>query len=331
MEVTSAAVLLGGTLILYMLSAHVVSQLSSVMKDYLSLSFGIEMNQANVIKLAGGVLYRSFVILSPILLVIMAIGVFSNVAQFGFLFTLKPLRPKAGAFNPIRGLKKLGFSQQAMMGLAKSVFKIVLVGSIGYLTLSKLLQRSIELVDSTPSDILASMGSGAFSIGIQISSAFAVLALIDYYVQRRKFQHDTRMTKQEVKEEHKQDEGDPKIKGRIRGEMIKRHRIRMMANVPKADVVVTNPTHFAIALKYDATTMAAPKVLAKGKDLIAQKIKQVAIEHNIPIVEDKPLAQLLYKTVDVDEEIPPDLFKAVAQILAYIYQMKKLKRGYGSN
>ncbi len=331
MEVTSAAVLFGGTIALYMLGGEFVSQISAVMKEYLSLSFGTELTETNIASLAGTITYRFLVIVTPILVVIMAIGIISNVAQFGLLFTLQPLTPNVGGLNPLKGIKKLGFSQQAMMELAKSIFKVTLVGTIGYVAVEGLIERSVQLIDSSPNDIMASMGSGAFSISIQVSSAFVVLALIDYYVQRRKFERDTRMTKQEIKEEQKQEEGDPLVKRRIRREMIKRHKMRMMTNVPKADVVVTNPTHYAVALQYDPNTMAAPKVLAKGKDLIAKKIKEIAAEHNIPIVEDKPLAQLLYKTVEVDEQIPPDLFKAVAQILAYIFQMKKLKRGYGRN
>ncbi len=328
-ELTSAAVLLGGTLILYLLGGRFVGQLSDVMKEYLSLSFGTELNQANIVTLASALAYRFLVIVAPFMLIVMLVGVGSNVAQFGFLFSLKPLAGGMGALNPLKGIKKLGFSQQALMELAKSVLKVTLVGLIGYLAVKSLIENSVQLVDSSPQQIFSFMGSGAFAISIKISSAFIVLAAVDYYVQRKKFQRDTRMSKQEIKEEHKQEEGNPATKSRIRREMIKRHKMRMMQNVPKADVVVTNPTHYAIAIKYDPKAMSAPKVLAKGKDLIAQKIKEIAAEHNIPIVEDKPLAQILYRTVDIDEQIPPDLFKAVAQILAYIYQMKKAKRGYG--
>jgi flagellar biosynthesis protein FlhB len=329
-EFTSASVLLGGTLIIYLLGSVVVGQLSSVMKEYLSFSFGTELSQTDVVSLASGVVYRFLSIIAPYLIIIMVIGIIANVAQFGFVFTFKPLMNGMGALNPLKGIKKLGFSQHAMIELAKSILKVTLVGLIGYMAVKSLIAESVQLVDSSPQEIFSFMGSSAFAIGIKIAAAFMVLAVVDYYVQRKKFQRDTRMSKQEIKEEHKQDEGNPATKGRIRREMVKRHKMRMMQSVPKADVIVTNPTHYAIAIQYDAKVMAAPKVLAKGKDLVAQKIKEIAAEHNIPMVEDKPLAQLLYKTVDVDEFIPPDLFKAVAQILAYIYQMKKKKRGYGT-
>lgn len=308
-----------------------MEQLAEMMKRYLSLSYGMEINPANVINIVGAVTYRFLLIIIPILAVIMLVGVISNVAQFGFLFTLKPLTSAGSKMNPINGIKKLGFSQSSMIELTKSIFKVLIVSVVGYLAIKQLILQSAQLVDSSPAEIFSFMGTGAFAVAMKISIAFALLAAGDYYAQRKKFQHDTKMTKQEVKEERKKDEGDPIIKSRIRREMVKRHRMRMMSNVPKADVVITNPTHYAIAIQYDAATMSAPKVLAKGKDLIAQKIKEIAAEHNIPIVEDKPLAQLLFKTVEIDEQIPPDLFKAVAQILAYIYQMKKMKRGYGRN
>ena len=274
---------------------------------------------------------RFAMIVGPLLLVIMIAGVTTNLLQTGFIFTLKPIRPKAGKFNPLNGIKKLGFSQRSLMELGKGFSKMLLVGMFGYFTVEKFLTNSVRLTDSSPSEIFSYMGKSAFTVTIKVTSVFVVLAVIDYYFQRHKFQQQTKMTKQEVKEEQKQMEGDPLVKRKIRREMIKRHRYRMMHAVPKADVVVTNPTHYAIAIMYDAKIMPAPKVVAKGKDLIAQKIKEIAAENDVPIVEDKTLAQLLYKTVDIDEQIPTDLFKAVAQILAYIYQMKKIKPNFRRN
>ncbi|HUI29766.1 MAG TPA: flagellar biosynthesis protein FlhB [Candidatus Acidoferrales bacterium] len=326
-ELTTAAVLLIGTVIMYMLGRQFVAQIADIMRDFLSLSHGYDLNEGNLGALAFSLLLRFVLIVGPILLVVMIAGVTTNLLQSGFLLTLKPLRPKGNTFNPANGIKKLGFSQRSMMELTKSIFKLSLVGLFGYFTVRNLLSSSVKLTDSSPSEIFAFMGTSAFSVAMKVSSAFVALAGVDYYFQRRKFEREIRMTKQEVKEEHKQEEGDPAVKGRIRREMIKRHRMRMMQAVPKADVVVTNPTHYAVAIKYDAKEMPAPKVVAKGKDFIAQKIKEIAIENNVPIVEDKPLAQVLYKTVEIDGQIPPDLFRAVAQILAYIYQMKSRSPG----
>ncbi len=335
-EIPTAAVLTFGSLVLYLLSGAFVGNISTMMKDFLSLSYGSDLTQGTVVSLAGNLGLRFAEIAVPIVLSIMLIGVLSNVVQFGFIFTLKPLTPKGGSMNPLNGIKKLGFSSQALIALLKSILKIAVVGVIGYFAARNLVANSASLIDSSPAEILSYMGASTFSVVIKISVVFLVFALVDFYVQKKKFQHETRMTKQEVKEEHKQEEGNPTIMERLRREMVKMHKMRMMQAVPKADVVVTNPTHYAIAIKYDAKEMTAPKVVAKGKDLIAQKIKEVAAEHNIPIVEDKPLAQLLYKTVEIDEQIPPTLFKAVAQILAYIYQMKTRRgtsagRGAGSS
>ena len=325
-ELSTATILMIGSVIMYMLARQSIKEIADIMSDALSLSFGSELTQGNIAPLIFALMIRFVVIVGPILLVIMIAGVITNLLQSGFVFSFKAFKAQGGFFNPLNGLKKIGFSQRSLLELSKSLLKIILVGTFGYFTVKDLLANSVELTDSSPSEILSYMGSSAFSIAMKISAVFIVFAGVDYYVQRRKFERDIRMTKQEVKEEQKQLEGDAQIKGRIRREMIKRHRMRMMQAVPKADVVVTNPTHYAIAIKYDSKEMAAPKVVAKGKDLVAQRIKQIAIENNVPIVEDKPLAQLLYKTVEIDEQIPPDLFKAVAQILAYIYQMKKMSR-----
>ncbi len=330
-ELTTASVLLVGTVIMYMLGRQFVAQMAAMLKDFLSLSHASELTQGSIGALAFSLALRFTLLVGPILLVIMIAGVTTNVLQTGFIFTLKPIKPKGGIFNPLNGIKRLGFSQRSMMELAKSILKMALVGFFGYFTVENLLTNSVRLTDSSPSEIFSYMGNSAFSVAIKVSAVFVVIAAADYYFQRRKFEHEIKMTKQEVKEETKQQEGDPAIKGRIRREMVKRHRMRMMQAVPKADVVVTNPTHYAIAIKYDAKEMAAPKVVAKGKDLIAHKIKEIAVENKVPIVEDKPLAQLLFKTVDIDEQIPPELFKAVAQILAYIYQMKKVKPNFGKN
>ena len=330
-EISSAAVLLAGTLMIFMTGGQLMSQLGDVMRDFLSFSFGTEVDQQSVMSLVNTVLVRLLVIVAPVILTIMLVGLVSNIAQVGLVFSIEPLTPKPDKMNPLSGLKKVGFSQQSLIELSKSILKVSLVTVVGYLALKSLVARSVQLVDSSPAEVFTFMGKSAFSVAMKISSAFAVLAGTDYYFQRKKFQHDTKMSKQEIREETKQSEGDPAVKGRIKREMVKRSRLRMMQAVPKADVVVTNPTHYAIAIQYDPKQMAAPKVVAKGKDLLAQRIKEIAAEHRVPIYEDKPLAQLLYKSVDIDEQIPPELFKAVAQILAYIYKMSGTKRSLSRN
>lgn len=329
MELTSAAVLLSGIIATYLVSKDFLGRISNFMRSFLSLSIGYEISETSVTKIAVIVMMMFAEIVTPIILIIMIVGVLSNLLQSGLMFTFHPLLPKGNKLNPLNGIRRIGFSEQSLMQLTKSILKISIVSVIGYFTLKRLTGDSIQLMDSSPAGILSYMGNGAFTMAIKISGAFGILAAVDYFFQRKKFERDIRMTKQEVKEEAKQDEGDPLVKTRIRKEMYKRARIRMMQAVPTADVVVTNPTHYAVALKYDSQKMAAPKVVAKGKDLIAKKIKEIAIQHNVPIMEDKPLAQVLYRTVDIDETVPPQLFKAVAQILAYVYQMKKMKKKVG--
>jgi flagellar biosynthetic protein FlhB len=211
-----------------------------------------------------------------------------------------------------------------MIELLKNIIKILIVGFVAYSSLSGLMEESISLMDSDVAAILGYMTHAGLVVGFKVSLAFLVLAAADYGYQRFEFERELRMTKQEVKEEMKSQEGDPLIKSRIRSVQRQIAYKRMMQEVPKADVVITNPTHLAIAIKYEVGKMTAPKVIAKGADLIAQRIKHIAQEHGIPMIEDRPLAQSLYKTVDVGEEIPEKLFQAVAQVLAYIYRLKKM-------
>jgi len=212
-----------------------------------------------------------------------------------------------------------------MVELAKNLLKVTIVGGIAYAALDSVMVESVNLMDSDVESVLGFMAKASLGIGLKTGLAFLALAVLDYFYQRFEFERDLRMTKQEVKEESKQQEGDPLVKSRIRSIQRRIAYKRMMQDVPKADVVVTNPTHLAVALKYQAGAMSAPKVVAKGADLIAQRIRALALEHDIPVVEDKPLAQALYKSVDVGEEVPEKLFQAVAQLLAYIYRLKKVK------
>jgi flagellar biosynthetic protein FlhB len=203
------------------------------------------------------------------------------------------------------------------------VGKLFIIGYISYTEVMKALPGILPLMDQEPVLILAFMGRIAFWIFLKSALIIAMLAALDYAFQRWQFMEKMKMTKQEIKDEAKQTEGDPHIKGRIRAIQMQMARQRMMAEVPKADVVITNPTRLAIALRYDPLAMAAPMVLAKGAGVIAQKIREIAKEHAIPLVEDKPLAQALYKSVGLNEPIPENLFQTVAEVLAYVYNVKR--------
>lgn len=261
------------------------------------------------------------IILVPFLLVAVIVALVCEILQVQWKPTLKPLKPKFSKFNPINGFKRI-FSLQSLMELLKSIFKILIIGYIAYSTLRDKWPNLFLLYDMPVSQGVALMGSIILNLGIKISGFYLIISFADLLFQRWKFKEDMKMTKQEVKDEYKQSEGDPQIKGQIRQRMMQASRRRMMQDIPKADVVITNPTHFAVAISYNPEEADAPIVLAKGADYVAQKIKEVAKENNIEIVENKPLARMLYYNVEIGQAIPPELYKAVADILAYVYKIQ---------
>ena len=271
-------------------------------------------------------LFRNIVIrlllyMAPFLLVSVAVGFVAEVAQVKWKPTAKPLQPKLSKFNPINGVKKI-FSVQTLAEFLKSVLKIVVIGYIAYSTLRDKFSSILILLDMPITQGIGLMGNIILDLGVKISAFYLVIAFADYAFQRWKFKEDMKMTKQEVKDEYKQSEGDPQIKGQIKQRMMQASRRRMMQDIPKADVVITNPTHFAVAVQYDPDRADAPIVVAKGADYLAAKIKEVAKDNKVEIVENKPLARMLYYNVELGQVIPPELYKAVADILAYVYKIQ---------
>lgn len=264
------------------------------------------------------VMVRMLVILAPFFIAGLLVGFFSNSLQFKWQVTTKPLQPKFSKMNPISGVKKL-FSVQSLMELLKSIAKIAILGFVVYSEL-KDKYDVIFLLFRMPlwQGILLS-GDIAIAIGFKCALLYILIAALDFAYQKYKFKQDMKMTKQEVKDEYKNTEGDPAVKGKIRQKMQEVSRRRMMQAVPTADVVITNPTHFAVALKYDRTLGDAPVVVAKGEDYLAAKIKELAKDSNVEIVENKPLARMLYHNVEIGEMVPPELYQAVAEILAMVY------------
>ena len=244
-----------------------------------------------------------------------------TVYQVGWKVTAKPMEPKLSKFNPVNGFKRI-FSKDSLFELLKSIVKVGVIAYVAYTNVVDEADNLFILYDISLNQAIALTGNIIIDFGIEISIIFIVIGLIDYIYQKWKFGEDMKMTKQEVKDEYKNTEGNPEIKGRIRQKMREASQRRMMQDVPKADVVITNPTHFAVAIKYDAEVSKAPIVVAKGEDYLAQKIKEVAREHNVEIVENKPLARMLYHNVDIGAEIPPELYQAVAEVLAMVYHMK---------
>lgn len=261
-------------------------------------------------------------IAAPLMIVAVVVAVVFNLAQVKWKPTAKPLKPKPGKINPLKGMKKL-FSKDKIMELLKSVAKVGVLSYVVYDTLKDEYGLLFQFYRYEIGEAILTIGNLVINIGIKIAACFLAIAAVDYFYQKRKFAEDMKMTKQEIKDEFKNSEGDPQIKGKIRAKMREASQRRMMDSVPDADVVITNPTHLAVALKYDREASQAPIVVAKGADYVAQKIKDIARDNNVEIVENKPVARMLYYNVDLDQEIPPELYQAVAEILAYVYGLKQ--------
>ncbi len=260
----------------------------------------------------------------PILAGLWLAALLSNLLQVGLLLTPQPLAPKLDKLNPINGVKKL-FSTRVVVQLGMNLLKLTVVTFVAYRAIQDRAGDILLSIETVGWQQLALMGSLMFDVGLQLAMTLLLIALIDLAWQKYKFKRDMRMSKQEVKEELRQMEGDPVMKQRRRKAQFAAAIQRIRSAVPQADVVVTNPTELAIAVKYDPDRMAAPKVLAKGQGFLAQKIREIAVANGIPIVERKPLAQAIYKTVEIGEEIPERFYQAIAEILAYVYELKRRK------
>ncbi len=264
---------------------------------------------------------RMLLMIAPVLLVGFLIAFLCDVIQVKWKPTGKPLQPKFNKLNPVNGFKRI-FSVNSLMELAKSIAKIALIGYAVYSYLSKNAPSIFLLYDLSLNQAIAQVGNLMINLGFRISIFYMLIAAADFIYQKVKFKNDMKMTKQEVKDEYKNQEGDPQIKSKQRARMQEASRRRMMQQLPEADVVITNPTHYAVAIKYDPELYDAPYVIAKGADYLAQKIKETARENKIEIVENKPLARMLYANVDVGGIVPPELYQAVAEVLAFVYHLK---------
>lgn len=260
-------------------------------------------------------------IVLPIFLVGFLVAFISDYMQVKWKPTAKPLKPKFSKMNPVSGFKKI-FSANALVELIKALGKIGIIAYVSYSFLKDKGEQLLLLYDLELMPAVMMIGDTVIGLGIRIAAVYMILALADFAYQKYKFHKDMKMTKQEVKEEYKNQEGNPEIKGKIRQKMREVSQRRMMQSLPQADVVITNPTHYAVAIKYDPDESPAPVVLAKGEDFLAQKIKEVARENDIEIVENKPLARMLYANVDIGAQIPPELYQAVAEVLAFVYHAK---------
>lgn len=260
-------------------------------------------------------------IAAPFFLFGFAITLVISLVQVKWKISTKPMKPKFDKFNPINGFKRI-FSKDSLFELLKSILKVFVIIYVAYISIRDEADDIFILYDIPLNQALALCGEVIINAGLKISLVYLVIGIADYVYQKFRFKEDMKMTKQEVKDEYKNSEGNPEIKGRQRQRMREASRRRMMQDVPNADVVITNPTHLAVAIKYEPDVSRAPVVLAKGEDYLAQKIRELAKENHIEIVENKPLARMLYANVDIGAEIPPELYQAVAEILAMVYNTK---------
>lgn len=296
---------------------HLIGIFRSVYNDFLL----VDITSPNMLVLYEQLALQLLLILGPIFLISMVIAVLGNYLQIGFLVTGEPLLMKFSKINPLEGAKRL-FSMRAVVDFLKSMLKMGIIGYVVYSTLWGERANVMQLAHLPLQEIVTFTSSLVLNLGVKIGGILIILAVFDYLYQRYEHEKSLRMSKQDIKDEYKKTEGDPLIKGKIREKQRRMAMQRMMQDVPKADVVITNPTHFAVALQYDGSKMQAPTVVAKGTDYIALKIKQVAKEHHVATIENKPLARALYAQVEIGEAIPADMFQAVAEVLAYVYKLK---------
>ena len=294
----------------------VYNQIPDIIKMYNG-----ELPIASIHLLIRTMMLQLLIIIAPILLIGLAVAFVCDLVQVKWRPTSKPLKPKFSKLNPIKGMKRF-FSANSIVELLKSLAKLAVIGYVVYSYLQDRLSQVLILYDISLNQAIALIGEIVVDLGIRIAAIYMIIAFLDFAYQKWKFKEDMKMTKQEVKDEYKNQEGDPQIKSKQKQRMREASMRRMMQQLPEADVVITNPTHYAVAIKYDPDKYDAPYVLAKGENHLAQRIKDVAKENNIEIVENKPLARMLYANVEIGELIPPELYQAVAEVLAFVYHLK---------
>ncbi|MGR3292798.1 MAG: flagellar biosynthesis protein FlhB [Candidatus Scalindua sp.] len=322
-DINSALILLSGVLLMLFLGGSMLIQMKDTMGMICKNLFYEDFDADTFISLLMDVSIKNLKGVLPIMGGFMVVGAIASYSQVGIVFSKKALIPDFKRLNPLEGAKKL-LSKKSLIKTAMAILKLSIMSGIAYISIRKDIEPLMELVSMRTETIFTSASGLIFGITLKISIILLILALLDFMYQRWQHSKDLMMTKNEVKLEAKQTDGDPLIKSRIRSAQREMSKKRMMKSVPEADVIVTNPTHYAVALKYDAATMDSPKVTAKGVDLIALKIREIAAEHDIPIVEDRILARVLYSTIEIDSDVPPKLYQAVAKVLSYVYQLRNI-------
>lgn len=321
-EVPSALILIAVLGVFYFVGGWVLEDLTRLFGEFFGQLHTTRLRTVNDAAALISALFRScLLLLAPMVLPLLVAGVAGNILQIGFEIHAEPLAPKLSKLNPLAGLKRI-VSMRGLVELVKSLVKVLFIGAIAWSVVSGYLADFPTLVRRDITGIWEFTHTAAYRILFYVCLAMVVLAVLDYAYQRWQHEENLKMTKQEIRDERKQTEGDPQIKSRIRSLQRQAAYHRMIAEVPTADVVITNPTHLAIALRFDPTEMNAPQVVAKGADYLAARIRDIAREHGVPLVENKPLAQSLYRLADPGDYIPVELYRAVAEVLAYVYRLK---------
>ncbi len=323
-EIASVAVLFVCLIYFHFNAAGLLQKIMAIMSSSFRSAGQTVINMDNAPSLLIGYIFKVFFMLLPLLGLICLVALAANVLQVGMLFSASAIQPEFSKLNPLKGLKNL-LSLKSGVELIKNIIKISVVGFVSYQVIGDEFKNCLTLAEQSVWGIMIYLGKISFKILITTCWVLVLLAVLDYLYQRWEYEKGLRMSRQEIKDEFKNTEGNPIIKARIRRLQREMARKRMMAAVPTADVIITNPTHLAVALKYEQTKKSAPAVVAKGAGLIAEKIREVARENNVPVIEDKPLAQVLYKLVKVDDLIPENLYRSVAEVLAYVYRLRDNK------
>lgn len=322
-ELSSAALLAGIVLTLVATSPIILDAMRQLMSQiFRDLAQSEELSIDSIFTLSGEILSIILPAFAPFAAVIIFVGIFASVLQVGVQITFKAISPKFNKISPLTGLKRL-FSSQSLADFLKSMAKLIIVGFVGYLTYIDKITELNGLSVSTPESILIYNFTVVAEVAGKIVLALVAIAIFDYFYQRWHHEQQLMMTKQEVKDETKQTEGDPQLKARIRQIQREMSNARMMQQVPKADALIVNPTHFSVAILYDRDVMSAPEVTAKGADHMALRMRAVARENNVPILERPELARDLYANVEIGEDIPERFYKAIAEILAFVYRLRK--------
>ncbi|PWW06411.1 flagellar biosynthetic protein FlhB [Paenibacillus cellulosilyticus] len=320
-ELPGALILLFVFMSFAMIGPFYKDKLVGMFGDLFDKWLTMEATPGNIMSLMTSLMYEMLIMLSPIFIIAVLVALLANYAQVGILFTGHPLMPKFSKLNPLQGLKSI-MSLRTVIEFIKAMLKLLIIGIVVFQSLKSEWGRILHLDQLPVTELASFVGGVTLMLGIKIGALLVALAVGDYFYKKYEHNKSLRMSKQDIKDEFKNTEGNPLIKSRIRDRQRKMALQRMMQEVPKADVVITNPTHFAVALKYDASKMEAPVVIAKGMDYVALRIRETAKEHGVITMENKPLARALYDRSEIGDSIPSDLFQAVAEVLAYVYKLK---------